>query len=188
SWPKSDANYILIMEIILMGLFLTMNTSDQALQQHQVAHYTQTGSFWISSLFVPFFEPFSNATLIGLERGAWWMHIAGILFFLNYLPYSKHFHIILAFPNAYYSRLTPKGKMENMPEVQKEVGMMLNPEGEISEEEPPERFGAKDVQDLSWKNLMDAYACTECRRCTAACPANQTGKLLSPRKIMMDTR
>lgn len=188
AWPKSDANYILIMEIILMLLFLTMNTSDRALQLHHVAHYTQTGPFWISSLFVPFFEPLSNSTLIGLERGAWWLHITGILFFMNYLPYSKHFHIILAFPNAYYSRLEPKGKMDNMPEIQQEVKMMMEPSSDADNAEPPEHFGARDVTDLTWKNLMDAYSCTECGRCTAACPANQTGKLLSPRKIMMDTR
>lgn len=188
SWPKSDANYILIMEIILMLLFLTMNTADQALQLHHVSHYTPTGSFWISSLLVPLFELLSNSTLIGLERGAWWLHITGILFFMNYLPYSKHFHIILAFPNAYYSSLEPKGEMSNMPEIQHEVKMMMDPDGENDDTEAPEHFGAKDVTDLSWKNLMDAYTCTECGRCTAACPANQTGKILSPRKIMMDTR
>ncbi len=188
SWPKSDANYILIMEIILMLLFLTMNSSDQALQAHNVAYYRQTGPFWISSLLAPWFESLSNGTLIGVERGAWWLHIAGVLFFMNYLPYSKHFHIILAFPNAYYNSLEPKGKMHNMPEIQREVKLMMEPDSGDTEEEPPEKFGAKDVQDLSWKNIMDAYTCTECGRCTAACPANQTGKLLSPRKIMMDTR
>ncbi len=188
SWPKSDANYILIMEIILMLLFLTMNSSDQALQVHHAAHYRQTGPFWISSLIAPWLEPLSNNTLVGLERGAWWLHIAGVLFFMNYLPYSKHFHIILAFPNAYYSALEPKGKMHNMPEIQKEVKMMMEPDAGGTEEDPPEKFGAKDILDLSWKNLMDAYTCTECGRCTAACPASQTGKLLSPRKIMMDTR
>lgn len=188
SWPKSDANYILIMEIILMLLFLTMNSSDQALQAHKAPHYLQTGPFWISSLLAPGLESLSNNTLIGLERGAWWLHIAGVLFFMNYLPYSKHFHIILAFPNAYYGPLEPKGKMHNMPEIQQEVKMMLEPGPETQEDAPPENFGAKDVQDLSWKNLMDAYTCTECGRCTAACPASRTGKLLSPRKIMMDTR
>jgi len=190
-WPRSDANYILIMEIILMSLFLTMNASDQALQQHGVAHYVDTGSFWVSSALVPFFENLSDPTLMGVERGAWWLHIVGILFFLNYLPYSKHFHIILAFPNAYYGRLEPLGKMKNMPAIQKEVALMLDPAAAPIEEdggEVPERFGAKDATDLSWKNLMDAYACTECGRCTQACPAHQSGKLLSPRKIMMDTR
>ncbi len=188
SWPKSDANYILVMEIILMLLFLTMNTADQVLQSHQAPGYTQTGSFWISSWLMPLLEPLSNPTLRGVERSAWWLHITGILFFMNYLPYSKHFHIILAFPNAYYTSLTPKGKMHNMPEIQKEVKLMMAPEDQTGEEAPPENFGARDVTDLTWKNLMDAYTCTECGRCTAACPANQTGKLLSPRKIMMDTR
>ncbi len=188
AWPKSDANYILIMEIILMLLFLTMNTADQALQWHQAPDYVQTGPFWISSLLVPLFEPLSSPALMWVERGAWWFHITGILFFMNYLPYSKHFHIILAFPNAYYTALTPNGKMHNMPEIQREVKLMMEPGEEAGEAEPPANFGAKDVTDLSWKNLMDAYTCTECGRCTAACPANQTGKLLSPRKIMMDTR
>lgn len=189
SWPKSDANYILIMEIILMLLFLTMNTSDRALQLRHAAHYTQTGAFWISGFIAPVFNQTNTGTLIGFERGAWWLHIAGVLFFLNYLPYSKHFHIILAFPNSYYASLEPKGKMSNMPEIEHEVSMMLEPSGNTTDAStPPERFGAKDVPDLSWKNLMDAYACTECGRCTAACPASQTGKLLSPRKIMMDTR
>ena len=187
-WPKSDANCILIMEIILMLLFLTMNTADRALQMHQSPHYVQTGSYWISGFLVPLFDPLSNNALMALERGAWWLHITGILFFMNYLPYSKHFHIILAFPNAYYSPLTPKGKMTNMPEIQKEVALMLQPDPQQPAEAPPERFGARDVPDLSWKNLMDAYSCTECGRCTAACPANQTGKRLSPRKIMMDAR
>lgn len=191
-WPKSDANYILIMEIILMLLFLTMNTTDRALQLRHAAHYTQTGPFWISALIAPLLKNAHTGTLIGLERGAWWLHITGVLFFLNYLPYSKHFHIILAFPNSYYSDLEPKGKMENMPEIEKEVKLMFDPppssENVTAEAPPPEKFGAKDVTDLTWKNLMDAYSCTECGRCTAACPANQTGKLLSPRKIMMDTR
>ncbi|TAM93165.1 MAG: (Fe-S)-binding protein [Chitinophagaceae bacterium] len=191
-WPKSDANYILIMEIILMLLFLTMNTTDSALQLRHAAHYTQTGPFWCSALMAPLFDHTSTGTLIGLERGAWWLHITGILFFLNYLPYSKHFHIILAFPNAYYADLEPEGKMANMPEIEHEVKLMFEPPPP-SENAPagapsPERFGAKEVTDLTWKNLMDAYSCTECGRCTAACPANQTGKLLSPRKIMMDTR
>lgn len=188
SWPKSDANYILLMEIALMLLFLTMNTADQALQQRLVPAYTKTGSFWISSLLAPWFGHLATGTLTGLERGCWWLHITGVLFFLNYLPYSKHFHIILAFPNAYYRNLNPEGLMQNMPAIQHEVAMMLDPGDQEPSSTTPERFGAKDVQDLSWKNLMDAYTCTECGRCTAACPASQTGKLLSPRKIMMDTR
>lgn len=189
AWPRSDANYILVMEIILMLLFLTMNSADQALQAGQAAGYPQTGSFWISSLLAPALSPLPADTLVGLERGGWWLHIAGVLFFLNYLPYSKHFHIILAFPNSYYADPGPKGKMENMPEIQHEVEMMLAPSSDTAAgDPPPERFGARDITDLTWKNLMDAYTCTECGRCTAACPANQTGKLLSPRKIMMDTR
>ncbi|SEW35649.1 4Fe-4S dicluster domain-containing protein [Chitinophaga sp. YR573] len=178
-WPRSDANYILITEIVLMLLFLTMNTADQA-----------HSPFWISGQFTGILSGLSDTTLIAIERSCWWLHILGILAFLNYLPYSKHLHIILAFPNAYYSDLLPKGKMENMPAVQKEVQLMLQPE--LAGSEPASdvmpKFGAKDVNDLTWKNLLDAYSCTECGRCTAACPANITGKKLSPRKIMMDTR
>lgn len=190
TWPKSDANYILIMEIILMLLFLTMNSADQALQARNAAHYTLTGPFWVSSIIAPAMHEFSAQSLINIERSCWWLHITGVLFFLNYLPYSKHFHIILAFPNSYYADLEPKGKMDNMPEIQHEVAIMINPPASETADEapPPEKFGAKDITDLTWKNLMDAYTCTECGRCTAACPANQTGKLLSPRKIMMDTR
>lgn len=188
AWPKSDANYILIMEIILMGLFLTMNTTDQVLQSQAFAGYTQTGPFWVSSFLKPLFQSLDGGTLMAIERGCWWMHILGVLFFLNYLPYSKHFHIILAFPNAYYTSLQPKGKMTNMPDIQREVLLAFEPAEGGEAATPPEQFGAKDVRDLSWKNLMDAYSCTECGRCTAACPASLTGKLLSPRKIMMDTR
>ena len=182
-WPKSDANYILITEIVLMFLFLTMNTADQAL-------HAEVGPFWVSGLFKPVLAGLSPATLEGIERTCWWLHIVGILAFLNYLPYSKHLHIILAFPNAYYSDLRPKGKMENMPAVQQEVQLMLQPElaANAPASDTMPKFGAKDVTDLTWKNLLDAYSCTECGRCTAACPANITGKLLSPRKIMMDTR
>ncbi len=188
-WPRSDANYILITEIVLMLLFLTMNTADQALQQHGHEHYINTGAFWVTGPFVSLFSGLSDGTLIAIERTCWWLHILGILAFLNYLPYSKHLHIILAFPNAYYADLRPKGKMENMPAVQKEVQLMLQPE--LAADAPAgdiPKFGAKDVPDLTWKNILDAYSCTECGRCTAACPANITGKKLSPRKIMMDTR
>jgi heterodisulfide reductase subunit C/nitrate reductase gamma subunit len=188
SWPRSDANYILLMEIALMGLFLTMNTADRALQLQGVAGYREAGVFWISGLWAPQWMHTTPGTLIALERGCWWLHITGILFFLNYLPYSKHLHIILAFPNAYYGRLQPKGVMENMPAIQREVALMFSPADAGPETGLPEHFGAKDVTDLSWKNLMDAYTCTECGRCTQACPASRTGKLLSPRKIMMDTR
>jgi heterodisulfide reductase subunit C/uncharacterized membrane protein len=189
-WPRSDANYILIFEIVLMSLLLIMNATDRNLQLRGHEHYSNVGSFWISGLIAPLFQGFSTGTLVAIERIAWWLHIAGIFVFLNYLPYSKHLHIILAFPNTYFSRLMPQGKMVNMPEIQKEVLYAMDPStipAEAATEEH-KKFGAKDVQDLSWKNLLDAYTCTECGRCTEACPASQTGKILSPRKIMMDTR
>lgn len=190
AWPRSDANYILIAEIILMSLFLTMNASDRALQLQGYAGYHDTGNFLFSGMLAPLFENLSASTLIAIERTAWWIHIIGIFAFLNYLPYSKHLHILLAFPNAYYMRIGSQGKMENMPEIQKEVLYAMQPETIPTDTAPaePKKFGAKDIFDLSWRNLLDAYSCTECGRCTAACPANQTGKLLSPRKIMMDTR
>ncbi|MGE5106013.1 MAG: 4Fe-4S dicluster domain-containing protein [Sphingobacteriales bacterium] len=187
-WPRSDANYILITEIILMFLFLTLNASDRALQLNGHEHYHDTGSFIFSGWLAPSLQSISGGTLVGIERTAWWLHIAGILAFLNYLPYSKHLHIMLAFPNAYYARLEPHGKMKNMPEIQNEVLYAMQPELAPANAEAPAKFGAKDVMDLSWRSLLDAYSCTECGRCSAACPANQTGKLLSPRKIMMDTR
>ena len=189
-WPRSDANYILIVEIILMSLFLTMNATDRTLQLQGNEHYHDTGNFIISSTLVPVFNGLSSSSLMAIERSSWWLHILGILAFLNYLPYSKHLHIMLAFPNAYYARLEVMGKMTNMENVQNEVKYMMQPElAPVTDNEaPPIKFGAKDIFDLSWKNLLDAYSCTECGRCSAACPANQTGKLLSPRKIMMDTR
>ncbi len=192
-WPKTDANIILIVEVLLMGAFLSMNAADSILQQRGEAHYTVAGAFPISNFISPWMDGISSASLISLERGMWWFHIIGILLFLNYLPYSKHFHIILAFPNVYYSKLNPKGQFNNMEAVTKEVKLMFDPDVDpyatpAEPEEPVQRFGAKDIQDLSWKNLMDAYSCTECGRCTDQCPASQTGKLLSPRKIMMDTR
>lgn len=187
-WPRSDANYILIAEIILMSLFLTMNASDRALQLQGSEHYHNTGNFIFSGILAPMFSGLSESSLITIERCCWWIHIIGILAFLNYLPYSKHLHIMLAFPNAFYGRLEPQGKMDNMESVQNEVKYMMQPELAPTGESAPMRFGAKDIFDLSWKNLLDAYSCTECGRCSAACPANQTGKLLSPRKIMMDTR
>jgi heterodisulfide reductase subunit C len=187
-WPRSDANYILITEICLMLLFLFLNASDQALQLRGNPHYHPAGPFYFSNFLVPLFQNTSEGTLMGIERTCWWLHITGIFAFLNYLPYSKHLHIILAFPNAYYARLDPEGKMKNMPAVQKEVLYAMQPELAPADAAPPAHFGAKDVFDLSWRNLMDAYSCTECGRCTAACPANTTGKLLSPRKIMMATR
>ncbi len=189
-WPKSDANYILVFEIVLMSLFLLMNAADRNLQVRGEQHYSDVGNFWISGIVAPAFQTLNIDTLVGIERTAWWLHIAGIFVFLNYLPYSKHLHIILSFPNTYFARLAPQGKMFNMPEIQKEVLYAMQPESVPAEPETgvPKKFGAKDVFDLSWKDLMDAYTCTECGRCTEACPANQTGKLLSPRKIMMDTR
>ncbi len=189
-WAFNDANYILFTEIILMSLFLCMNATDTVLQAKGSAHYADanTGNFIISSVLQPLFNQFSESTLIGFERACWWLHIIGIFAFLNYLPYSKHLHILLAFPNAYYARLEPKGEIKNMPSVQNEVLYAMQPELAPTDATPPARFGAKDVVDLSWRNLLDAYSCTECGRCTAECPANITGKLLSPRAIMMKTR
>lgn len=187
-WPKSDANYILFTEIVLMSLFLSMNATDLVLQSNGNPHYHVTGNFYFSSMLMPLFSGLSDGTLVAIERTAWWLHIAGIFAFLNYLPYSKHLHIMLAFPNAYYARLDAVGKMKNMPAVQNEVLYAMQPELAPTDAAAPARFGAKDVFDLSWKSLLDAYSCTECGRCTSECPANSTGKLLSPRKIMMSTR
>lgn len=185
-WPKSDANYILITEILLMSAFLIMNAADAKLQAMGAAHYSVGGAFPISQ-FLQNLLPASESSLIMIERGAWWFHIIGIFAFLNYLPYSKHFHIMLAFPNTYFSYLKPKGEFTNMESVTNEVKAMLDPSFTPPEAEAS-RFGAKDVKDLNWANLLNAYTCTECGRCTDSCPANITGKLLSPRKIMMDTR
>jgi heterodisulfide reductase subunit C len=175
-WPKTDANLILVIEMVLMGLFLTMNAADPA------------ANFIISGWIKPSLSNLDAHQLHTIEQSAWWIHILGIYGFMNYLPYSKHLHIVLAFPNAYYASLEPKGKMHNMVAIQNEVLYAMQPELAPTGAAAPEKFGAKDVMDLSWKNLMDAYSCTECGRCSAACPANSTGKLLSPRKIMMDTR
>ncbi|MEO9021532.1 MAG: (Fe-S)-binding protein [Ginsengibacter sp.] len=188
-WPHTDANLILITEIILMSLFLTMNSADRALQLQGNPHYADHGNFILSGFLAHSMQHLQTSALIGIERTCWWLHITGIFAFLNYLPYSKHFHILLAFPNTYYKPLVPKGEMKNMKNVEQEVEYMFKPElAPANSEAPTQKFGAKDVFDLSWKNLLDAYTCTECGRCTAACPANMTGKLLSPRKIMMDTR
>jgi heterodisulfide reductase subunit C len=191
-WPRSDANIILLTEIGLMTLFLVMNASDTLLQARNVDHYNEniTGNFVVSQYLQPLFSGMTDQSLVMVERISWWLHIIGIFAFLNYLPWSKHLHIVLSFPNTYYARLQPMGKMENMSSVQNEVLYAMQPElaPAAGEAEPPKKFGAKDITDLSWKNLMDAYSCTECGRCSAACPATQTGKLLSPRKIMMDTR
>ena len=187
-WPASDANYILLAEIILMSLFLTMNAADQLLQQSGNPHYASTGNFWVSQYIMPLLSGGNETSWLMLERTCWWLHILGIFAFLNYLPYSKHLHIILAFPNAYYSPLTTAGKFTNMEAVQQEVLYAMQPELAPSNAAPPEHFGAKDIPALSQKSLLDAFSCTECGRCTAACPANLTGKKLSPRKIMMATR
>lgn len=186
-WPKNDGNNILYFEVVLMTLFLTMNATDSAFQQAGVGNV-------FSQFLVPLFDGFSSETVHLIERGAWWMHIIGILIFLNYLYYSKHLHILLAFPNTYFANLNPKGRFTNLASVTKEVKMMMDPDAdpyampEENEEEAPEKFGASDVTDLNWVQLLNAYTCTECGRCTSSCPANLTGKKLSPRKIMMDTR
>ena len=191
SWPKLDANLILIFEIILMFAIMTMNASDQILQERNVAGYPKTGLMIFSEVLVsPLYRPLNTEVLIVVERVAWWMHIIGIISFAIYVTYSKHLHTFMAFPNTYYSNLEPMGKIKNMPEVTHEVNMMLGIGQTDDQATPTEiaRLGAKDVRDLSWKNLMDAYTCTECGRCTSECPAGQTGKKLSPRKVMMDTR
>ena len=187
-WATKDATYILIIEIVLMVALLKMNAVDQLLQARGADHYIAAGSFPVSQYLTGFFSNYSTETLVVFERVFWWFHILGILFFLNYVPYSKHLHIFLAFPNTWYSRLNPAGEFQNMPEITNEVNMMLDPSKADPNMPPPEKFGVNDVTDLSWKNLLDAYSCTECGRCTSSCPANITGKKLSPRKIMMDTR
>lgn len=190
-WPAKDANTILIYECVLMWLFLSMNAADSNLQALGDAHYPLTGSFVISQFLQPIVNFGGNAEAIHIyERTAWWLHIIGIFGFALYLSWSKHLHVILAFPNVYFSRLKPAGEINNMPVISYEVKSMLglSVEGMATPPAEPARFGAKDVTDLTWKNIMEAYSCTECGRCTSACPANMTGKLLSPRKIMMDTR
>ena len=190
-WPGLDANIILKAEITLMVAILVMNATDQALADKGFGYYTQIDGLFFSSMIKPLFIDMGAETLFIIERVAWWFHIIGILGFAVYVTYSKHLHIFLAFPNVYYSNLKPKGQMDNMDAVTNEVNMMLGlptdtPEGEAPAEIA--RFGAKDVNDLSWVNVLNAFSCTECGRCTDQCPANMTGKLLSPRKIMMDTR
>lgn len=189
-WPSLDANLILIIEITLMFAILKMNAADQILQARGAEHYTATGTIFFSSLLIPLLNGFGDTMLIIIERGAWWFHIIGILGFAIYVTYSKHLHIFLAFPNTYYSNLNPKGQMNNMDAVTNEVNMMLGIQPQTEAAPPTEigRFGAKDVNDLTWKNIMESYSCTECGRCTSECPANLTGKKLSPRKIMMDVR
>tara|TARA_Y100000813_G_scaffold51005_2_gene35649 strand:+ start:254 stop:1561 length:1308 start_codon:yes stop_codon:yes gene_type:complete len=190
-WPKTDANIILVFEIVLMFAFLLMNASDSLLVTMSSTHYNVEFANPVSQFFIPLIDNFSESSLILIERICWWFHIVGILAFLNYLVISKHLHIILAFPNTYYSNIEADGKLANMDSVTNEVKKMLDPNIDPfadSDDTVPERFGAKDIQDLSWIQLMNAYSCTECGRCTSECPANQTGKLLSPRKIMMDVR
>jgi len=191
-WPTLDGNLILIFEILLMSAFLTMNAADSILQIHYPEKYIDAGSFPISKLFiVPLLENATIDSLVFIERFCWWFHIIGILGFLNYLAISKHLHILLAFPNTYYSKLEPKGQFSNMDAVTKEVKIMLDPNADPyaqTVENQSESFGAKDVKDLNWLQLLNAYSCTECGRCTSECPANITGKKLSPRKIMMDVR
>lgn len=190
-WPGSDANIILFTEIVLMSLFLFMNAADQVLQQRGEEHFIVAGAFPVSSILTGFLAGMDSPTLVAFERACWWLHIIGILAFLNYVPFSKHFHILISFPNTWYSKLDKKGKFSNLESVTNEVKLMLDPSAVPPPADPnaaPLRFGAKDVRDLTWKNLMDAYSCTECGRCTSVCPANITGKALSPRKIMMDTR
>jgi heterodisulfide reductase subunit C len=189
-FPSSDANMILVTEILLMSAFLMMNAADFRLQQLNYDHYTviSESAFPISSLLAGLYGNASAESLALVERFTWWFHIIGIMVFLNYLPYSKHFHIILAFPNTFFSNLNAKGKFTNLETVTNEVKAMMDPSFAPPVTEGPQRFGAKDVTDLNWKQLLDAYTCTECGRCTSSCPANITGKKLSPRKIMMDTR
>ncbi len=186
TWPKNDANYILYIEMVLMALFLIMNATDLRFQAMESGNV-------ISQYMTPLFSGFSNGTIHIIERGAWWLHIIGILGFLNYLYFSKHLHILLAFPNTYYGKVKPQGAFDNLEAVTNEVKMMMDPNidpfaAQPESTEVPAKFGASDVQDLSWVQLLNAYTCTECGRCTSECPANQTGKKLSPRKIMMDTR
>jgi len=187
-WPKSDGNIILYFEMVLMTLFLVMNATDVPFQNEAAGNV-------VSQFIAPWFNGFSTEALHTIEKTAWWLHIVGILIFLNYLYYSKHLHILLAFPNTYFAKLKPKGQLTNLASVTNEVKMMMDPNAdpyampaEGAEEEVPEKFGASDVTDLNWVQLMNSYTCTECGRCTSSCPANLTGKKLSPRKIMMDTR
>ncbi|PLB20430.1 MAG: Iron-sulfur-binding reductase [Flavobacteriaceae bacterium FS1-H7996/R] len=188
SWPKNDANFILYFEMVLMMLFLVMNATDAHFQSLNAGNV-------ISQYIAPWFSGLSESTLHIVERTAWWFHIIGILVFLNYLYFSKHLHILLAFPNTFYGRLAPQGQFDNLEAVTKEVKLMMDPNvdpfaapAEGTASDVPAKFGASDVQDLNWVQLLSAYTCTECGRCTSECPANQTGKKLSPRKIMMDTR
>ena len=193
-WPKLDADLILYFEVVLMGLFLTMNGADLAIQTNfaDTPHYVQAGAFPVSQWITPLFDGMELSSLILVERTVWWMHIIGIFCFLNYLYYSKHLHILLAFPNTFFADLRPKGQFNNNANVTAEVKLMMDPSADpyavTDDTAEVEKFGASDVMDLNQVQLLNAYTCTECGRCTSECPANQTGKKLSPRKIMMDTR
>lgn len=187
-WALTDANNILYIEMILMTAVLMMNGADHAMQLQDAHHYTKAGAFPISDILFGWLQGMNITTLIIIERVCWWLHIVGIFLFLNYLPLSKHLHILMAFPNVWYSNLAAKGKFKNNPDVTREVKLILDPSAPFDPNAAPPKFGAKDVNDLSWVQLMSAYSCTECGRCTSNCPANITGKLLSPRKIMMDIR
>nr|WP_314834660.1 (Fe-S)-binding protein [uncultured Flavobacterium sp.] len=195
-YPKNDANYILYFEVILMTLFLLMNASDLHLQNVPggFSHFVKAGAFPVSQFIEPIFNGISNELVMLLSEIFWWLHIVGILVFMNYLYFSKHLHILLAFPNTYFANLNPQGQFDNLESVTNEVKMMMDPNADpfaaapATETEVPAKFGASDVQDLNWVQLLNAYTCTECGRCTSSCPANITGKKLSPRKIMMDTR
>ena len=194
-FPKKDGNYILYFEVVLMTLFLTMNAADYHLQYVPGGFngFHQAGSFPVSQFIAPIFDGMDNSVVFMIERTAWWLHICGILVFLNYLYFSKHLHILLAFPNTYFANLNPQGQFDNLESVTNEVKLMMDPSADpfaapANPDAVPAKFGASDVQDLDWVQLLNAYTCTECGRCTSACPANQTGKKLSPRKIMMDTR
>lgn len=191
SWPRSDANIILVTEILLMSSILIMNASDGLLQARGNAHYAQTGTFLVSQFIQPLLVGMSDGSLVFLERLTWWFHIVGVLIFLNYIPFSKHLHVFLSFPNVFYSKMGPLGKMENMPAITNEIKLMLDPGADVplpAEGEEIGQFGAKDATDLNWKQLLEAYSCTECGRCTSSCPASITGKKLSPRKVLMDVR
>ncbi|WP_264554171.1 (Fe-S)-binding protein [Flavobacterium sp. N2038] len=195
-FPRSDANYILYFETVLMILFLLMNASDLHLQNVPggYSHFHKAGSYPVSQFIAPIFNGTSNELVGLLFEVFWWLHIVGILVFMNYLYFSKHLHILLAFPNTYFANLKPEGQFDNLESVTKEVKLMMDPNADpfaaapVDENAAPAKFGASDVQDLNWVQLLNAYTCTECGRCTSSCPANQTGKKLSPRKIMMDTR
>ncbi len=192
-WPRTDANLILVFEILLMTAFLVMNAADFILLSRGDVHYTVAFANPVSQFFVPYFETFSSENLHFIERFTWWFHIIGILAFMNYVLISKHLHIFFAFPSTYYANLNPLGQFTNLESVTNEVKLMMDPNADpysspAVDSATPESFGAKDATDLNWVQLLNAYSCTECGRCTSNCPANQTGKLLSPRKVLMDTR